>query len=230
MALRKFLDDAEICSRQGTCSSQGTKKETGEGDAECKEEDPVEDEDKKENSAVTGELRQDSERRTSGRDLVQIEVEKEVLHAFRALFHGFEEQWHYTLQQESVDSESEAEEPQCDPVVRAVEMQSLLNEDSENWIPDKEPQLYLCDDWIQPVIVARKPRSMTAKETMRANVAKNCYQQARDAVVERYQQGGSETSVYLDSVTLTMRSCQLEYLISLMKLPTLQLFQQPCHH
>ena len=102
-----------------------------------------------------------------------------------------------------------------------MEIQSPLNEDSENWIPDKEPQLYLCDDWIQPVIVARKPRSMTAKETMRANVAKNCliltmmslelgygsiierYQQARDAVVERYQQGSSETSVYLDSVILT---------------------------
>ena len=134
---------------------------------------------------------------------------------------GFEEQWHNTMQQESVDSESEAEEPQCDPVVRAVEIQSPPNEDSENWIPDKEPQLYLCDDWIQPVVVARKPRSMTAKETMRANVAKNCliltmmslelgygsiierYQQACDAVVERYQQGGSETSVYLDSVILT---------------------------
>ena len=44
MAMRKFLDDAEVRSRQGICSSQGTKKETGEGDAECKEEDPVEDE------------------------------------------------------------------------------------------------------------------------------------------------------------------------------------------
>ena len=110
MAMRKFLDDAEIRSRQRICSSQGTKKETGEGDAECKEEDPVEDEtDKKENSAVTGELQQDSGRRTSGRDLSQIEnehsqteVEKEVLRAFRALFNGFEEQWHNAMQQESV--------------------------------------------------------------------------------------------------------------------------------
>ena len=66
MAMRKFLDDAETRSRQGICSSQGTKKETGEGDAECKEEDPAEDEDKKENPTVTGELQQDSERRTSG--------------------------------------------------------------------------------------------------------------------------------------------------------------------
>ena len=120
------------------------------------------------------------------------------------------------MQQESVSSESEAEESQSDPVAQAVKVPSL-NTDLENWIPDKEPQLYLCDDWIQPVIVARKPRSMT----MRANAAKNCliltmmslelgygsiierYQQARDAVVERYQQGDSETSVYLDSVILT---------------------------
>ena len=29
------------------------------------------------------------------------------------------------------------------------------------------------------------------------------YQQACDAVVERYQQGRSETSVYLDSIILT---------------------------
>ena len=220
MAMRKFLDDAEIRSRQGVCSSQGTKKETGEGNAECKEEDPVEDEDKKEGSTVTDELQQDKGRRTSGRDLVQIEVEKEVLRAFRILFNGFEEQWHNTMPPESVDSESEAEESLQNPIVRAVEMQTPLNEESEDWIPDKEPQLYLCDDWIQPVMVARKPRSMTAKETMRANVAKNCLiltmmslelgygsiiersQQARDAV-ERYQQRSSETPVYLDSVILT---------------------------
>ena len=125
------------------------------------------------------------------------------------------------MQQESISSESEAEEPQCDPVAQAVKVQSSLNVDLENWIPDKEPQLYLCDDWIQPVMVTRKPRSMTAKETMRANAAKNCliltmislelgcgsiierYQQARDAIVERYQQGDSETLVYLDSVILT---------------------------
>ena len=53
-------------------------------------------------------------------------VEKEVLRAFRALFNGFEEQWHNAMQQESVDSESEAEEPQCDPVIHAVGTQSPL--------------------------------------------------------------------------------------------------------
>ena len=70
-------------------------------------------------------------------------------------------------------------------------------------------------------MAARKPRAMTAKETMKANVAKNClmltmmslklgfgsvierYQRARDAVVERYQQGGPENSTYLASEMLT---------------------------
>ena len=139
----------------------------------------------------------------------------------KPLFSGFEEQWYSAMQQESVSSESEVEESQCDPVTQVMEVQLPLNEDLENWIPDKEPQLYLCDDWIQPVMVARKPRTMTAKETMRANVAKNCliltmmslelgygsiierYQQARDAIVERCQPGRRETSVYLDSVILT---------------------------
>ena len=206
---------------QGVCSSQGREKETGEGNAERKEEDSVEEDDKKEDSALTGELQQDKGGRTSGQALVQIKAEKEVLRAFRILFNGFEEQWRNTMPLESVDSESEEEESLRDPVVRAVDLQTPLDEEPEDWIPNKEPQLYLFDDWIQPITVARKPRSMTAKETMKANVAKNCliltmmslelgygsiierYQQARDAVVERYQQGSSETSVYLNSVTLT---------------------------
>ena len=142
MAMRKFLDDAELRRRQGICSSQGTKEVTNEGDAECKEQDSAEDEtDKRENSVATGEMPQDSGRRTSGRDLSQIqdehsqtEVEKEVLRAFRALFNGFEEQWYDAMQQGSVSSESEAEEPQNDPVIQAVKLQSPLNEDLENWI------------------------------------------------------------------------------------------------
>ena len=146
------------------------------------------------------------------------------------------------MQQECVDSESEVEESQNDLVVQAVETQSPLNEDWENWIPEMEPQLYLCDDWIQPVMVARKPRSMTVKETMRANAAKNCliltmmslelgygsiierYQQARNAVVERYQHEGPETSVHLDPVILTNK----EVSARTSDQPDLQLFQQHC--
>ena len=101
--------------------------------------------------------------------------------------------------------------------------QLSLEEDLEaDRVPDQVPQLYLCDDWIQPVMVARKAKAMTAKETMKANVAKNCliltmmsleigfgsvierYQRARDAVVERYQQDGPENSAYLASEMLTI--------------------------
>ena len=59
--------------QQRICSSQGAKKDVDEGDAECKAEDPVEDEaGKRENSAATDELLQDSGRRTSGQDISQI--------------------------------------------------------------------------------------------------------------------------------------------------------------
>ena len=120
MAMRNFLDDAELRSRQGICHNQETKKVTNEGDAKCKEEDPAEDEsEKRENSVVTGEVHQDSGRRTLGQALSQIkdkhsqiEVEKEVIRAFRVLFTGLEEQWCDAVQQESVSSDSEAEEPQ----------------------------------------------------------------------------------------------------------------------
>ena len=48
MAMRKFLDEAEsrhqIAPHQSTPRSQETKKDTSEGDAEGKEEDPVKDE------------------------------------------------------------------------------------------------------------------------------------------------------------------------------------------
>ena len=223
MAMRKFLDDAELCNSQEACISQGNRqrieKVTDGGGSECKEEDSAETlRHPAKNAVGAGEAHQDNGQRENRS---QIEVEKEVLRAFRALFHGFEEQWYSTMEQESLDDESEVDEPQSDPIIHALEAQSPINDDLEDWSPDKETQLYLCDDWIQPVMVARKPRRMTAKETMKANAAKNCliltmmslelgygsiierYQQARDALVERYQQPRPETSVYLDSVILT---------------------------
>ena len=197
MAMRKFLDEAELRSHQEISCSQKTKEVTNEGSTECKEEDPAED-------------------RHS-----QTEAEKEVIRAFRTLLHGCEEQWSYATQQDSVSSESEAEEAQCQLTPHVMKAQLSLGEDLEDGTPDQKPQLYLCDDWIQPVMVARKPRVMTPKETMKANVAKNCliltmmslelgfgsvierYQHARDAIVERYQQAGPENSVYLASEMLT---------------------------
>ena len=43
VAMRKFLDEAELRGHQSVSSSQETKKVTNEGGAECKEEDPVKD-------------------------------------------------------------------------------------------------------------------------------------------------------------------------------------------
>ena len=201
LAMRKFLDEAELRSHQGMlCSSvtsQVTKEVTNERSAERKGEDSAED-----------------ERR-------QTEAMKEVIRAFRTLLHGCEEQWRYAAQQDSESSGSEAEEALCQESPYAMMAQLTSEEDLEDGTPDREPQRYLCDDWIQPVKVARKPRVMTAKETMKANVAKNCliltmmslelgfgsviecYQSARDAVVERYQQDGPGNSTYLASELLT---------------------------
>ena len=152
---------------------------------------------------------------------VQTETDKEVIRAFRTLLHGCEEQWWYARQQDSASSESEAEEDQCQPIFHAMTAQLSLEDDLGEGIPDQKPKLYLCDDWIQPVMVARKPRVMTAKETMKANLAKNCliitmmslevgfgsvierYQSARDAVVERNQRDGPENNSYLASEMLT---------------------------
>ena len=123
-------------------------------------------------------------------------------------------------QPESMSSDSEDDEIQKTTTAHAAMAQSLRDEGEGESVPEAEPQLYLCDDWILPTKVMRKPRSMTAKEKQRAKVAKNCliltmmslelgygsiierYRQARDAVVERYQQS-PDTTVYLDSVILT---------------------------
>ena len=55
------------------------------------------------------------------------------------LLNGFEEQWCYATQHESVSSESEAEEFQRHLAPQAMKAQLSLEEDLENGIPDKEP-------------------------------------------------------------------------------------------
>ena len=195
--MRKFLDDAELYSHQGVSNSPVKKEGTNEGGAERKGEDSAED----------GSCR--------------FEATKKAINAFRTLLRGCEEQWRYATQQDSESSESEAEEALCQPLSHAMMAQLALEEDLEDGISDPEPQRYLCDDRIQPIKVARKPRALTAKETMKANVAKNClilammslelgfgsvierYQRARDAVVKRYQQDGPGNSTYLASELLT---------------------------
>ena len=88
-------------------------------------------------------------------------------------------------------------------------------------LPSKEPQLHLCDDWIQPMAAMSRPRELTAREKVKASMAKNCliatlmslelgygsilerYQQESKSILERYQHVRSESSPVLNSVLLT---------------------------
>ena len=200
LAMRRFLDEAEFSSYQrmpySSAASQVTKEDTNERSDEDKGEVSAEDECR------------------------QAKAMKEVIRAFRTLLHGYEEQRCADAQQESESDDSEEEEPVYQESPRAM-MANWIEEEEEEEHPTREPQRYLCDDWIQPVKVAWKPKTMTAKETKKARVAKNCliltlmslelgfgsvierYQNARDAVVERYQQGGSENPTFLPSELLT---------------------------
>ena len=197
LAMRRFLDEAESSSYQrmpySSAASQVTKEDTNERSAEDKGEVSAEDECR------------------------QAKAMKEVIRAFRTLLHGYEEQRCADTQQESESDDSEEEEPVYQESPCAM-MASWIEEEEH---PIREPQRYLCDDWIQPVKVAWKPKTMTAKKTKKARVAKNCliltlmslelgfgsvierYQNARDAVVERYQQGSSENPTFLPSESLT---------------------------
>ena len=215
--MRKFLDDAELISRQRESSSQRTKKENNEDGAECNgegvecnAENPVENVVDQKVAAID----------EMGNENSLCTIDPEVVRAFRVLFNGFEDQWYRARQPESVSSESEDDEIQNNTTAHAAIAQPLRDEGDAESAPEAEPQLYLCDDWILPMKVMRKPQSMTAKEKQRAKVAKNClimtmmslelgygsiierYRQARDAVVERYQQS-PDNAVYLDSVVLT---------------------------
>ena len=198
VAMRRFLDEAELSSHQrmpySSAASQVTREDTNERSAEDKGEVSAED------------------------DCRQAKAMKEVIRAFRTLLHGYEEQRCVDAQQESESDDSEAEEPSYPESPRAM-MAEWVEEEQDH--PIREPQRYLCDDWIQPVKVAWKPRTMTARETKKARVVKNCliltlmsletgfgsvierYQNARDAVVERYQQGGSDNHTFLPSELLT---------------------------
>ena len=209
LAMRKFLDEMELHHQQGPPPSQITVEDTKEELPECKGEVSAEPLVclQGENSAQGGANR--------------AKAMKMAISAFRTLLHGCEEQWRYATQQDSESGESEAEEVLCQRSSHVMMAKLVSEDDLKDGSPDPEPQRYLCDDWIQPIKVAKKPRTLTARETMKANAAKNCliltlmslelgygtiierYQQARDAVVERYQHDRPENSPYLAPEVLT---------------------------
>ena len=146
-------------------------------------------------------------------------LNKEAIKALRQPFEDFENQLQFQNECDDSTSDEEGEPPQ----EMAVNSVALLPNDEEDCepLPAKDPQLYLCDDWIQPMAAMSKPRELTAREKMKANMAKNClivtlmslelgygsilerYQQESQSIVERYQQARSVSKPVLNSVFLT---------------------------
>ena len=100
LAMRRFLDEAELSSHQrmpySSAASQVTKEDTNERSAEDKGEVSAEDECR------------------------QAKAMKEVIRAFRTLLHGYEEQRCVDAQQESERDDSEAEDPVYQESPRAM--------------------------------------------------------------------------------------------------------------
>ena len=102
-------------------------------------------------------------------------MNKDAIKALRKLIEDFEDQ--LQCQNEgSDDSTSEEGRDREPPQEMAVNSTALFpsDEESDVFLPPKEPQLYLCDDWIQPMAVMSRPRELTARDKVKANMAKNC--------------------------------------------------------
>ena len=149
-------------------------------------------------------------------------LNKDAIKALRKLFEDFEDQLQCQNEEsdDSTSDEGQEGEPPQEMAVNSIAF-SPNDEESDESLPSKEPQLYLCDDWIQPMAGMSRPRELTAREKVKANVAKNClivtlmslelgygsilerYQQESKSILERYSQGRSESSPVLNSVLLT---------------------------
>ena len=136
--------------------------------------------------------------------------DKEAIKALKLLFEDFEDRLQYQNEvfdeSASEDGEEQGEPPQETNVHSAIFLP--CNEARES-LPCKEPQLYLCDDWIQPIAVLSRPHELTARDKMRANLAKNCLivalmslELGYRSILERYQQERSSSPV-LGAVSLT---------------------------
>ena len=130
-------------------------------------------------------------------DLRHATLNKDAIKALRKLIEDFEDQLQcHSEGCEDVTSDEGQEEDL--PQGMAINSTALVQDDEENDdVPlSKEPQLYLCDR-TQPVAAMSKPRELTAKEKVKANVAKNCLivtlmslELGYGSISERYQQEG----------------------------------------
>ena len=79
-------------------------------------------------------------------------LNKDAIKALRKLFEDFENQ--LQCQNEGCDDNTSDEEQEGEPPQEiAVNSIALFPDDEEDdeSFPSREPQLYLCDDWIQPM-------------------------------------------------------------------------------
>ena len=136
--------------------------------------------------------------------------DKEAIKALKMLFEDFGDRLQY--QNEVFDeSASEDGEEQEEPPQETTVHSAIFSpcDEAREFLPCREPQLYLCDDWIQPIAVLSRPNELTARDKMRANLAKNCLtvtlmslELGYGSILERYQQERSSSPV-LGAVSLT---------------------------
>ena len=173
------------------------------------------------------EIRQAKDTRSDQRHEVSCQegprtLNKDAIKALRKLIEDFEDQ--LQCQSEGCEDVTSDEGQEDDPPQEmALNSTALVQDDEENDdVPlSKEPQLYLCDDRIQPMAAMSRPRELTGREKVKANMAKNClivtlmslelgygsilerYRQESESIVQRYQQPRSESRPVLNSVLLT---------------------------
>ena len=97
-------------------------------------------------------------------DMRHATLNKEAIKALRKLVEDFEDQ----LQcQSEVGEDVTCEEGQEEDPPQELAINSTVlvhDEENDEVFLSKEPQLYLCDDWIQPTATMSKPRELTAKK------------------------------------------------------------------
>ena len=136
--------------------------------------------------------------------------DKEAIKALKLLFEDFEDRLQYqneVLDESASEDGEEQGEPPQETTVHSAIFPSC--DEAREFLPCKEPQLYLCDDWIQPMAVLSRPHELTARGKVRANLAKNCLivtlmslELGYGSILERYQQERSSSPI-LGAVSLT---------------------------
>ena len=149
-------------------------------------------------------------------------LNKDAIKALRKLIEEFEDQLQCANEEceDTTSDEGQEEDPLPGKAINSITLVQNEEEDDEVSLP-KEPQLYLCDDWIQPMTAMSRPRRLTAKEKVNANAAKNClivtlmslevgygpilerYQQEGESIAQRYEQSHVDSRPTLNSVHLT---------------------------